>query len=284
MCRHHTRAGPVPIPGGDIHLLSNFALLLSVRVPVFPHGGAVRTTCSLGEKERMAQCMMAQEIRKTSYRRACNRALRDGTASYRGAEITASQAQSSLGYMHQFHHRVHEYAFDLPEHHRLLAASALSVMSRNAGGLSTQQWHELQEWASTCPYHALCIQETHWTGASQFRANGWHVITSGYDSASGSSTTRSAGVMIALHPSLPDIRWSVGGLILRTSFLRGLLSSLSTAIGTLDIRFEHWATQKQALDHRLSNEVSEVSRGTLMPVLLITPRTQVQAYFALISQ
>ena len=57
-----------------------------------------------------------------------------------------------------------------------------------------------------------------------------------------------------------------------------------TAIGILDIRFEHWATQKQALDHRLSNEVSEVSRGTLMPVLLITPRTQVQAYFALISQ
>ena len=49
------RAGPVPIPAGDIHLVSNPALLLSVRVPVFPHGGGVRTACSLGETARMAQ-------------------------------------------------------------------------------------------------------------------------------------------------------------------------------------------------------------------------------------
>ena len=75
--------------------------------------------------------------------------------------------------MHRFHHDVHKYAFDLPGLHRLLAdpgelehwPPALSVMSWNAGSLSAQQWHELQEWASTCPYHALCIQETHWTGA-----------------------------------------------------------------------------------------------------------------------
>ena len=65
--------------GGDIRLLSNFALLLSVRVPVFPHGGGVRTARSLGEKARMAQ-----KIRKKSYRRACKRAFRDGSASYRG--------------------------------------------------------------------------------------------------------------------------------------------------------------------------------------------------------
>ena len=41
--------------GGDIHLLSNFAVLPSVMVPVLPHGGGVQTACSLDETARMAQ-------------------------------------------------------------------------------------------------------------------------------------------------------------------------------------------------------------------------------------
>ena len=118
---------------------------------------------------------MAQEIRKKSYRtyrRACNRAVRDGTASYRGGEITC-QAQSSLGCASvsprrpQVRLRPSRASSTTRRPRRAgTLASALSVMSWNAGSLSAQQWHELQEWASTCPYHALCIQETHWTGAS----------------------------------------------------------------------------------------------------------------------
>ena len=43
-------------------------------------------------------------------------------------------------------------------------ATALSVMSWNAGGLSAQQWHELQEWAVACPYHALYRRHTGLSG------------------------------------------------------------------------------------------------------------------------
>ena len=50
ICRRQTLSGPVPIPGGRYSLAKQLALLLSVRVPVFPHGGGVRTACSLGEK------------------------------------------------------------------------------------------------------------------------------------------------------------------------------------------------------------------------------------------
>ena len=46
---------PGPNSGGRYSLGKQLALLLSVRVPVFPHGGGVRTAYSLGEKARMAQ-------------------------------------------------------------------------------------------------------------------------------------------------------------------------------------------------------------------------------------
>ena len=212
---------------------------------------------------------MAQEIRKKSYRRACRRASRDGTASYRSGEITSSQAQSSLG----SHSRSRPSRAATTTRKPWRAgnlATALSVMSWNAGGLIAQQWHELQEWATTCPYHALCIQETHWSGSSQFRACGWHVITSGYPSATHSSSTRSAGVMVMLHPSIPvqDIRWSVGtpgrSHMVHFSFKGSPIAILNCCQHTKHkgtTAVEHWATQKQVLD-KMSAEIMAVSHRT----------------------
>ena len=94
---------------------------------------------------------MEQEIRKKSYRRACRRAFRDGTASYRGGEITSSQAHSSLGYSSVSPPRPHSRsrpsrAATITRKPRRAGnlATALSVLSWNAGGLSAQQWHELR--------------------------------------------------------------------------------------------------------------------------------------------
>ena len=212
-----------------------------------------------------------------SYRRACRRALKDGTASYRGGEITSSQAHSSPGYSSVSPPRLHSRsrpsrAATITRRPRRAGnlATALSVMSWNAGGLSAQQWHELQEWAVTCPYHALCIQETHWSGSSQFRARGWHVITSGYPSATNSSSTRSAGVLVMLHPSIPvqDIRWSVctpgRSHIVHFSFKGSPYAILNCYQHTKHkgaTAVEHWATQKQVLD-KMSAEIMAVSHRT----------------------
>ena len=54
ICRRQIRAGPIPIPGGDIHLLS-ILLCSSMSVPGFPHGGGVRTAYNLDETARIAQ-------------------------------------------------------------------------------------------------------------------------------------------------------------------------------------------------------------------------------------
>ena len=150
-------------------MLSNLALLPSVRVPVFPHGGGVQTACTVWAKQH-------------GWHRRLERShigLRDGTASYRGGEITSSQAQSSLGYSSVSPLRPHSRsrpsrAATTTRRPRRAGnlATALSVMSWNAGGLSAQQWLDPQEWATTCPYHVLCVQETHWSGSSQFKACG----------------------------------------------------------------------------------------------------------------
>ena len=61
-CRRQSRAGQVPNPGGEHlakQLLRNFVLLLSMRVPVFPHVGGARFACISGETEWMARgCFM----------------------------------------------------------------------------------------------------------------------------------------------------------------------------------------------------------------------------------
>ena len=208
--RASDRSWPCPKSGGDIQCSTP----KREGSRLFRTAG-VQTARSLGETARMAQ-----EIRKKSYRRACRRGFRDGTASYRGGEITslyfltgAQQSGIFFSFTTTSRSRPCRAATTTRRPRRAgNLATALSVLSWNAGGLSAQQWHELQERAVTCPYHALCIQETHWSSSSQFRARGWHVMTSGYPSATDSSSTRSAGVMVMLHPSIPvqDIRWSVG--------------------------------------------------------------------------
>ena len=112
-------------------------------------------------------------------------------------------------------------------------------------------------------------------------SRGWHVITSGYPSTSDSSTTRSAGVMVMLHPSIPvqDIRWSVGtpgrSHMVHFSFKGSPFVIINCYQHTKhkgSTAVERWATQKQVLD-KLSAEITAVSNrtnlmvsGTLMPV------------------
>ena len=93
---------------------------------------------------------------------------------------------------------------------------------------------------------------------------------SGYPSATDSSSTRSAGVMVMLHPSIPvqDIRWSVG-IPGRSHMVHFSVKGSPFAIlncyqhtkqkGTTAV--EHWATQKQVLD-KMSAEIMSISHRT----------------------
>ena len=130
---------------------------------------------------------------KLSYQRAVRKALQDGSAMYKGREMTSRElgvtTAAPIAPKVTVRHKKSKF----------LEQKELSYMSWNAGSLTTAVWEELLSILRTLPYRdvkLVAIQETHWRGSWQFSRDGWNVVSSG------SLGEKGAGVLIMVHSTL----------------------------------------------------------------------------------
>ena len=130
---------------------------------------------------------------KLSYQRAVRKALQEGSAMYKGREMTSRELGVTTAA---------PIAPKVTARHKkskFLEQKELSYMSWNAGSLTTAVWEELLSILRTPPYRdvkLVAIQETHWRGSWQFSKDGWNVVSSG------SLGEKGAGVLIMVHSTL----------------------------------------------------------------------------------
>ena len=113
---------------------------------------------------------------KLSYQRAVRKALQEGSAMYKGREMTSRElgvtTAAPIAPKVTVRHKKSKF----------LEQKELSYMSWNAGSLTTAVWEELLSILRTPPYRdvkLVAIQETHWRGSWQFSRDGWNVVSSG---------------------------------------------------------------------------------------------------------
>ena len=130
---------------------------------------------------------------KLSYQRAVRKALQEGSAMYKGREMTSRElgvtTAAPIAPKVTVRHKKSKF----------LEQKELSYMSWNAGSLTTAVWEELLSILRTPPYRdvkLVAIQETHWRGSWQFSRDGWNVVSSG------SLGEKGAGVLIMVHSTL----------------------------------------------------------------------------------
>ena len=121
-------------------------------------------------------------IRKIAFRRATSRANRAGIAQYRGRTMRAAQYN---------HLPQPPNAKTTSSHTRQMrnpptGRNRITVMSYNAGGLSTYHYAELLAWLHIQKRHRqapdiVMIQETHWLGEQDYSNDAWHVLATGCD-------------------------------------------------------------------------------------------------------
>ena len=126
---------------------------------------------------RMAQQLSA--TRKRSFRRAQQRALRDGSVLYKGRVHTAKSLQLEV---------LGSAPPQSPQ--SAVPTQCLRVVTWNAGGLHAGRHTELLAWLEAerqagQPVHIACIQETHWPQDSEFVSGHWQCLHSGSGKSQG---------------------------------------------------------------------------------------------------
>ena len=126
---------------------------------------------------RMAQQLSA--TRKRSFRRAQQRALRDGSVLYKGRVHTTKSLQL-------------EVLGNAPSRspQSVIPTQCLRIVTWNAGGLHAGRYTELLAWLEAerqagQPVHIACIQETHWPQDSEFVSGHWQCLHSGSGKSQG---------------------------------------------------------------------------------------------------
>ena len=137
---------------------------------------------------------------KRSYQKALRQAEKNGTAFYRGKNLTLQQLGGTPAALPTERKSKPQRAKPQKDEIRYL--------SWNAGALTTAVWEELLSLLETEPFSEVklvVVQETHWRGSWQFSKSGWHVVSSG------SHKEQGAGVLVMVHGSLckaKDIRFN----------------------------------------------------------------------------
>ena len=137
---------------------------------------------------------------KRSYQKALRQAEKNGSAFYRGKNLTLQQLGGTPAALPPERTSKPQRAKPKKDEVRYL--------SWNAGALTTAVWEELLSLLETEPFSEVklvVVQETHWRGSWQFSKSGWHVVSSGTHKEQG------AGVLIMVHGSLckaKDIRFN----------------------------------------------------------------------------
>ena len=121
-------------------------------------------------------------IRKIAFRRATSRANRAGIAQYRGRTMRAAQynPQPQSPNIHTASGPAR------PMRHPPTGRNRITVMSYNAGGLSTHHYAELLAWLHIQKRRGqapdiVMVQETHWLGEQDYSNDAWHVLATGCD-------------------------------------------------------------------------------------------------------
>ena len=130
---------------------------------------------------------------KRSYQKAVKKALQEGSAQYRGKQMSLQELGGTPAPTREKvpAKRLKPSAF--------LTQQQVSYLSWNAGSLTTAVWEELLSLLNTPAYSSVkivTIQETHWRGTWQFTKGPWNVVSSGTTAASG------AGVLVMVHTTL----------------------------------------------------------------------------------
>ena len=179
---------------------------------------------------------------KRSEKRACRRAICQGSARYRGRTLTAAQVPADLASLKQMRSRPKP----MPGQER-----GLKVLTWNTGGLGGGLYEELLYYLENSSWDIVVLQETRWGPDMEYQCGSWNVIHSGHKPGQ-------AGVLIALRKSLAkscniQLNHIIAGRLLQVRFpLRDVLglyqkawSSSDTAI--LDKRQEVWFKLDQCL-------------------------------------
>ena len=125
---------------------------------------------------------------KRSYRRACQRALRQGSTTYRGRLLEARQVP---------HHLRSPSSASIPQRPAPPAVrQGLRVFCWNAGGLGGGLYAELMTFLTNSQYDAAIILESKWQENMEYTAGPWSCIHSGCKSR------KQAGVLILIHHRL----------------------------------------------------------------------------------
>ena len=139
-------------------------------------------------------------IRKIAFRKATARAHSAGLAQCRGRTLRAaprSEPSNQQGPM-----PASSRSCNPP--HSLVKTGRITVMSYNAGGLSTHHYTELLAWLHIQRRQrqgpdVVMVQETHWLGEQDYSNDEWRVLSSGCD-------RRHSGLIIMLARSLMHCR------------------------------------------------------------------------------
>ena len=143
-------------------------------------------TCGEGPKQP------SPNIRKIAFRKATARAHSAGLAQYRGRTLRAAPRSEPSSQ----HGTVPTLSRSRNPPHSLVKAGRITVMSYNAGGLSTHHYTELLAWLHIQRRQhqgpdVVMVQETHWLGEQDYSNDEWHVLSSGCD-------RRQSGLLIML--------------------------------------------------------------------------------------
>ena len=222
--RHHPSKRPGPKPG----LRSAFSLLLyflcgrseGVRVVTTPAGVTEGAAPGLAQDIDKAPKLCGTPIPqvspvhnmftrsvKRSFKRACRRAICQGSARYRGRTLTAAQVPADLASLKQTRSRPKP----MPGQE-----CGLKVLTSNTGGIGGRLYEELLYYLENSSWDIVVLQETRSGPDMEYQCGSWNVVHSGHKPGQ-------AGVLIALRKSLAkscDIQLNhiIAGRLLQVRF------------------------------------------------------------------
>ena len=145
-----------------------------------------------------AEAANYSSTRKRSYRRACQRAVANGKALYKGKWYTAKQlgAISHVNGISQSRSTHQPLSGKIGQHTR---AGRLKCLSWNSGSGNVGLWDELEAYGISECIDIMCIQETRMSVENEWSTASYHFLHTGKER---SNTTQVCGVMIMISTKL----------------------------------------------------------------------------------
>ena len=144
-----------------------------------PKLGSLPTTSSPTPRTALKRCV------KRSFRRACMRAMTQGSTTYRGRAFKAQEVPDSLRQSFVYSRP--------PPSTRQNPAHGLRIFCWNAGGLGGGLYPELLTFLDNSQYDVAVILESKWQECMEYTTGQWSCIHSGC------KTRKQAGVLILVH-------------------------------------------------------------------------------------